>query len=243
MTDHDDELSVSPDPVQAEELRQRLHARMASVSRDDHHGRSDLHLESDRLEPDTGGVPMNDLSAPDTSTPSNRTHRRRVLVAAAAIVVVIAAAGIAIRIEDPSRVATTAPTTSRASTTTEQYGRVVSEHSAAIQAWEESCTHMECSFPQYAHEHYVALRTVLVNFNRALAELPSPPDEIATLVDRTKGQINDAMNGIDQGLPCGMASPQAFLASPSCYNEWSEAEAEAAYKRLLPVFAAWSPYT
>jgi hypothetical protein len=110
MTNHDDELSVAPDPVQAEELRQRLHARMASASRDDHHGRSDLHLESDRVEPDQGGVPMNDLSAPDTSTPSNRTHGRRVLVAAAALVVVIAAAVIAVRIEDPSRVATTAPT-------------------------------------------------------------------------------------------------------------------------------------
>ena len=57
MTNHYDEMSVSPDPVQAEELRQRLHARMASVSRDDHHGRSDLHLESDRLEPDKGRRP------------------------------------------------------------------------------------------------------------------------------------------------------------------------------------------
>ena len=76
------------------------------------------------------------------------------LVAAAAIVVVIAAAGIAIRIEDQSGVVTTAPTptTSRASATIEQYGSVVSEHSAAIQAWEESCSHMECHFPQYAHD-------------------------------------------------------------------------------------------
>ena len=82
-----------------------------------------------------------------------------------------------------------------------------------------------------------------MNFNRALAELPSPPDEIATLVERTKEQVNDTVNGIDQGLPCGPGSPQAFLASPTCYNEWSEAEAEAAYQRLSPVFAAWSPYT
>jgi hypothetical protein len=112
MTDHYDELSVAPDPVQAEELRQRLHARMASVSRDDHHDRSDSHLETDRLEPDKGSVPMNELSAPDTSTP-NRTHGRRVLVAAAAIIVVIAAAVIAIKIEDPSRVATTVPEDAR----------------------------------------------------------------------------------------------------------------------------------
>jgi hypothetical protein len=163
-----------------------------------------------------------------------------VVAAAAAIAFVFA-----IRIEDPSRVATTAPTTSPASTTTEQYGSVVNEHSAAIQAWEESCSDsdVECSFPQYAHENYMALRTLLVNFNQALDELPSPPDEIATLVDRTKGLVNDAINGIDQGLPCGQASPQAFLASSRCYDEWSEAEAEAAYMRLLPVFAAWSPYT
>ncbi|MGH8979109.1 MAG: hypothetical protein ACRDV7_13610 [Acidimicrobiia bacterium] len=217
---------------------------MANISTDDHRGRSVLELDSGG-HPDEWIVPTNELSPPDASTTNQRTHGRRVLVAAAAIVVVIAAAGIAIRIEDQSRVATTAPTltTSRASATIEQYGSVVSEHSAAIQAWEESCSDMECLIPQYAHEHYVALRTLLVNFNRALAELPSPPDEIATLVDRTKDQVNDAINGIDQGLPCGAASPQAFLASPSCYDEWSEAEAEAAYKRLPPVFAAWSPYT
>jgi hypothetical protein len=217
---------------------------MANISTDDHRGRSALELDSGG-HPDEWIVPTNELSPPDTSTTNQRTHRRRMLVAAAAIVVVIAAAGIAIRIEDRSRVATTAPTltTSRASKTIEQYGSVVREHSVAIQAWEESCTHMECHFPQYAHEHYVALRTLLVNFNRALAELPSPPDEIATLVDKTTGQVNDAINGIDQGLPCGPASPQAFLASRRCYDEWSEAEAEAAYQRLRPVFAAWSPYT
>jgi hypothetical protein len=131
MTNHDDALSVSPDPVQAEELRQRLLARMARVSRDDHHGRPDLHLESDRVEPDEGDVPMNDLSAPDTSTSSNRTHGRRMLVAAAAIIVVIAAAVVAIRIEDPARVATTAPTPTtappakRCPFTAEQVGEVI----------------------------------------------------------------------------------------------------------------------
>ena len=133
MTNHYDEMSVSPDPVQAEELRQRLRARMASVSRDDRHGRSDLHLESDRVEPDEGGVPMNELSPSDTSTPGNRTHGRRVLVAAAAIVVVIAAAVIAVRIEDPSRVATTAPTPTTAPPdkgcpfTAEQVSEVIGE--------------------------------------------------------------------------------------------------------------------
>ena len=35
MTDHYDEMRVLPDHSQAEALRQRLHAHMASVSRDD----------------------------------------------------------------------------------------------------------------------------------------------------------------------------------------------------------------
>jgi hypothetical protein len=248
MTNHYDEMSVSPDPAQAEELRQRLRVRMASVAREDHPGRSDLHREADRLEPYGGGAPMHELSASDTSTPSDRTRRRRVLVVAAAILVAIAAAAIAIanRIDEPSHVATLAPpTTSRAGTTIDQYGSVVSEHSAAIQAWidsEEACDHVECSFAQYAHERYVELRTLLANFDQALAELPSPPDEIATLVERTKRQIDDAIHGIDQGLTCREASPQSFLAS-SCVDEWSETEAESAYKTLPPVFAAWSPYT
>ena len=36
MTDHYDAMRVPPDPSLAEALRQRLHAHMASVSRDDH---------------------------------------------------------------------------------------------------------------------------------------------------------------------------------------------------------------
>ena len=109
MTNHYDEMQVAPDPVKAEELRQRLHARMANISTEDQPGRSALELDSDG-HPDEWIVPMNELTASDTSTPSNRTHRRRVLVAAAAIAAVIAAGVIAIKIEDPSRVATNAPT-------------------------------------------------------------------------------------------------------------------------------------
>jgi hypothetical protein len=163
-------------------------------------------------------------------------------------VVVAAAAAIAfafvIRTEDhPSRVASTSPTTSRASATTAQYASVVNEHSAALQAWidnRESCNDVACGMSQYVYEEYVALRTLLVSFNHALAELPSPPDEIATLVERTKRQLDDGVNSIEQGLNCG-PTPQSFLAY--CYDKWSEAEAEAGYKRLAPVLAAWSPYT
>ena len=35
MTDRYDEMRVAPDPSQAEALRQRLHARLATASRDD----------------------------------------------------------------------------------------------------------------------------------------------------------------------------------------------------------------
>jgi hypothetical protein len=172
------------------------------------------------------------------------TRRRRSpgrwLVAAAAIVV--AAASIAITAEDPSRVATapTTPTASQAGTTTEQYGSVVSEHSAAIQEWidtEEASDHVEDGFNQYLRERYVPFRRLLVNFDQALAELPSPPDEIATLVDRTKAAVNDSLNSVERLLTCTAAWPSRY-----CGGDERSA-AEAAYNRLPPVFAAWSPYT
>jgi hypothetical protein len=109
MTNHYDEMRVSPDPAQAEELRQRLHARMANISTDDPRRRSALELDSDG-DPDEWIVPMNELSAPDTSTTNQRTRRRVWVAAAAILVVAIAAAGIAIRRDDPSPVGTTAPT-------------------------------------------------------------------------------------------------------------------------------------
>lgn len=100
MTNHHDDMKVSPDPVQAEELRQRLHARMASVSREDHHARSDLHLRSARPEPAERVAPVTEIPVSATSTPSHRTHARRLVTAAAAIVVVIGAVGIAITNRD-----------------------------------------------------------------------------------------------------------------------------------------------
>jgi dipeptidyl aminopeptidase/acylaminoacyl peptidase len=99
MTDHYDEMKVSPDPLQAEELRQRLHARMARVSRDDQEARSDPYRDSARPE-SAEGVPMYEVSVSDTSTPRHRTHRRLLVTAAAAVVVGIGAAGIAISNRD-----------------------------------------------------------------------------------------------------------------------------------------------
>ena len=171
-------------------------------------------------------------------TPRRRSPRRRLLVAAAAIVVVVAAAGIASRIEDPARFATTTPTTSQAGATTEQYGSVVGERSAAILEWidsEESCDHVECSFNQYLRERYATFRRLLVDFDQALAELPPPPDEIATLVDRTTTRVNDTLNSVDMLLTCAAASAY-------CGGDERSA-AEAAYKELPPVFTAWRSYT
>ena len=77
MTDHYDEMRVSPDPSQAEELRQRLHARMASVSRDDHHGRSDLHLDTARRRPRRARSNEGDQRVPQ------HTHQRNARTAGA----------------------------------------------------------------------------------------------------------------------------------------------------------------
>jgi hypothetical protein len=117
MTNHYDEMKVSPDPSQAEELRQLLHARMASVATDDPRGGSPLDLGSGG-HPDEWIVPSHELSPPDTSTTEQRTHRRRALMVAAAVVVAVAAGGIAIRSDDPSGVATIAPTSTTSPTPT-----------------------------------------------------------------------------------------------------------------------------
>ena len=115
MTDHYDEMRVPPDPSLAEELRQRLHARMASVSWDDHEGRSHLHLDAARFEPDQHLVQVKEhyvsIDAPPTSEVRNR---RRLAMAAAAVVAVIGVAAIAINItssdDDVEPFSTTAPT-------------------------------------------------------------------------------------------------------------------------------------
>jgi hypothetical protein len=95
MTDHYDEMRVSPDPAHAEELRQRLYARMASAAGDHHHGRPLLHLDADHLDPDELD-PVKEMSV-SLNTPTSETrNRRRLLMAAAAVVVVIGVAGIAL---------------------------------------------------------------------------------------------------------------------------------------------------
>lgn len=93
MTDHHDQMKVAPDPVLAEELRQRLHARLANVP-------LHLELEPSRPVPDETVAPMHEISASRTSTRRPRIHRRRLVAAAAAVA--IAATGIAITDRDAS---------------------------------------------------------------------------------------------------------------------------------------------
>ena len=120
MTDRYDAMRVPPDPSQAEALRQRLHARMASVSRDEHESRSHLQLDAARLESEQHLVPVKEIYVSVDSPPTSETrNRRRLAMAAAAVIAVIGVAAIAINImnaEDdvepaPAAAPTVAPTT------------------------------------------------------------------------------------------------------------------------------------
>lgn len=97
MTDRYDEMRVPPDPSLAEALRQRLHARIASASRDDHEGRSHLQLDAARLEREPHIVPLKEINVSLDPSPTRETGtRRRLPMAAAAVVAVIGVAAIAI---------------------------------------------------------------------------------------------------------------------------------------------------
>jgi hypothetical protein len=238
---------AEPDPEFADRLERLLLQRL-SASVDGPRPRrgvteSDgpIYANTDDHEGATIMLKTEDRRTDDQPVSSRRRRSGPWLVVAAAaamVVVVIAAASIAIRSEDPARVATDAP---RPSATTEQYGSVVREHSAAIQAWidsEESCDHVECPLAVYVHERYAELGPLLKGFIQALAELPSAPDEIAALVARTKAQVKAAANSVDLMVTCGAPSADS---PDTCGDERSEVEA--AYKRLPAMFAEWSPYT
>jgi hypothetical protein len=118
MTDHYDEMRVPPDHSQAEALRQRLHARMASVSRDDHHARAHVHVAIDHLDPDELDPSKEMYMTVDSS--SETRNRKRMVIAAAAVVVAVGVAGVALannnntdddQTPSPPAVATVAPTT------------------------------------------------------------------------------------------------------------------------------------
>ena len=101
MTDLYDEMRVPPDRAQAEALRQRLHARMASVSGDDHERRSQLHLDTAGVEPEQF-VPIKEIAV-TVDLPTRETRdRRRPVFAVAAVVAIIGAAAIAFAVNNTS---------------------------------------------------------------------------------------------------------------------------------------------
>jgi hypothetical protein len=95
MTEHYDQMSVAPDRAQAEVLRQRLHARMASVASDVSDGEPHRHIGTPRIDPEQQPVPLKEIDVSDNSTTGDNKNGRRVAMAAAAVVVVIAVTGIA----------------------------------------------------------------------------------------------------------------------------------------------------
>lgn len=110
MTDHHDETRVSPDPSQAEDLRQRRHARMARVA-PGVHGPSDLDLQPVRLDPDEHG------DAPATEVVDRRRLRGRrplvVALAGIAVLALVAGTGALLRIDrrDAAPITTDPPAT------------------------------------------------------------------------------------------------------------------------------------
>lgn len=196
-----------------------------------------------RVRSATGASVQLDAEDATLSPPRARPHRSRTIrlvsIAACLLAVVAVAAVVTADREAVDTIGPAeTPSTGPERTTTEQYGAVVSEHSTAIQAWidrEEASDHIEDSFPQYVRERYDELWLLLSQFQVALDELPSPPDQIATLVVTTEGQVGDALRSVDRLLSCPEPS------RVTCPDEYSEAEA--AYKALTELFAAWGPYT
>jgi hypothetical protein len=135
MTDHYDELSVSPDPALAEELRQRLHAHVANASLDELERQPHLQLDTARLDTEQDLVPVKETYMSIDSPPtSDIRNRRRLAMAAAAVVAVVGVAAIAINSmnsddnPDPAPAAppmvastTVAPTTIAPTTETVQF--------------------------------------------------------------------------------------------------------------------------
>ena len=145
MTDRYDDMRVSPDPSQAEALRQRLHERLASASRDDRKDRSHLHPDV-RLDPQPDLGPMKEIYVSVDSPTNEGRNRRRLAMAAAAAVAVIGVTGIAVAVatssgddETPSPAAapTVAPTTSVAAVTEELPGSAPVEFTACTLAGPE----------------------------------------------------------------------------------------------------------
>ena len=124
MTDHYNGVERCTGRHGAEALRQRLHARMSSVSLAATEGQP--HLDTARFDLDERPAPMKEFTVSDNSTNNNHRDGRRLAMAAAAVVAVIAVTAIALAINDasdddqaPTPAATIAPTTTVTLPTTE----------------------------------------------------------------------------------------------------------------------------
>ncbi len=107
MSDHYDEMRVTPDPLLAEKLRQRLHAHM-------------LQLDAARLESDAQLVPVKEIVVSLDSPTSETRNRRRLAMAAAAVVAVVGVGAIAINSmnSDDDEVKPASPTATTVAPTT-----------------------------------------------------------------------------------------------------------------------------
>jgi hypothetical protein len=140
MTDRYDDMRVSPDPSQAETLRQRLHERLASASRDDRKDRSHPHPDA-RLDPQPDLGPMKEIYVSVDSPTNEGRNRRRLAMAAAAAVAVIGVTGIAVAVgtssgddetQSPAAATTVAPATSVAPVTEELPAQAPAEFTACV---------------------------------------------------------------------------------------------------------------
>lgn len=96
MTDHYDDMRAAPDPVLAEALRQRLHARLAGAGEGNHAGRSESDLLTTRPQSVPTVVPVQQIDVLPDSRSNGTSMGRRVAMAAAAAIAVVGVAGLAL---------------------------------------------------------------------------------------------------------------------------------------------------
>jgi hypothetical protein len=207
MTDRYDEMRVAPDPSQAEALRQRLHARLASGSRDDRKDQSHHH-SGGRLDSPPNLGPLKEIDVSDDSPTNEGRNGRRLALAAAAVVAVIGVTGIAVALgtssgddETPSPAAATsgAPTTTVTPATEELPGSPPVEFTARVSGGPEV-------HPETVEEVVVSLpdgemtitQTRGVTWNPSLHDMSDP---------RLEGTLYEAKNEDTYTLPGNEKGP------------------------------------
>jgi hypothetical protein len=116
MTNHHDQLRVAPDPSRAEELRQRLHARLASVDQGPVTSIPSADTDPDDREGDLIMLETEDRpTGQDPPTPGRRSPGSWLLVAALiAVVAIVGALLVAAGDDDETQVPATTSTTAPA---------------------------------------------------------------------------------------------------------------------------------